>query len=317
MIEDELRSLLTERAGALPDNPSRVVEVRSRITGIRRRRIAGTALGLVLVALAGLAVLRLPGTNESLPPGVPAPPYFDDLGRPVVPGYTPVRTARDFIAQEGHLVIAGWGADYTRLLIVARCEVPGTGTVRRTNGPRFEVDCSRRVGDHFEGVTALDPGQSAALFDGSRGGPDIFFGPGSAGDWVIAVMHGDAPESLPPHPDRGAVLLADGARTPAGTTVPMTVPPARISSDDPRAEIAMGLTVECVAGVQLTFAVPTGVLGIATCDPFGQELRDGKLAVYVTKDRLAALGLRPGDRAPLTIRSTRLQTDQWRVFPPI
>lgn len=317
MIEDELRSLLTARAEGLPDNPGRTAAVRSRITGIRRRRIAGTALGLVLVALAGLAVLRLPGTNESLPPGVPAPPWFDDLGRPTVPGYTDVRTARDFIGPQEHLVVAGWGAAYSRLLIVARCQRPGTGTVRRAGGPRFEVDCSRRVGDHFEGIAALDPGKSAALFDGSRGGPDIFFGPGSAGDWVIALLHANAPDSLPPHTDRGAPLLADGTRAPAGTTVPITIPQARAPEAGERTDIAMGLVVECVAGVQLTFAVPTGVLGIATCDPLGRELRNGKLAVYVSKDRLAALGLRPGDRVPLTIRSVRLQTDQWRVFPPI
>jgi hypothetical protein len=316
MIEDELRSLLTERAGALPDNPSRAVEVRSRITGIRRRRIAGTALGLVLVALAGLAVLRLPGTNESLPPGVPAPPWFDDLGRPTVPGHTSVRTARDFIGPQEHLVIAGWGAQYSRLLIVARCQRAGTGTVRRADGPRFEVDCSRRVGDHFEGVTALGPAESAALFEGSAGGPDIFFGPGSTGDWVIALLQANAPESLPPHTDRGSPLLADGTRNPAGTTVEITVPPARVPDAGERIEIAMSFTTECVAGVQLAFTVPTGVLGIATCDPLGRELRDGKVGTYVTKRQLAALGLRPGDEVAVTIRSVGRETDQWRVFPP-
>jgi len=316
VIEDELRSLLTERAAAVPDNPARAVEVRSRIAAARRRRVAGAALGLVLVVLAGVLVTRLPSANESLPPGVPAPPWFDDVGRPTVPGHTSVRTARDFVGPQEHLVIAGWGAVYSRLLIVARCQRPGTGTVRRTDGPRFEVDCSRRVGDHFEGVTALDPGQAAALFEASRGGPEIWFGPGSAGDWVIGLLSADAPESLPPHTDRGSAPLAEGTRTRAGTTVEITVPPARVPEAGERIDIAMGLVVECVAGVQLTFTVPTGVLGIATCDPLDRAMPDGKVAVSVTKDRLAALGLRPGDRVPLTIRSVRLDTDQWRVYPP-
>ncbi|HZB50425.1 MAG TPA: hypothetical protein VE547_15145, partial [Mycobacteriales bacterium] len=59
-----------------------------------------------------------------------------------------------------------------------------------------------------------------------------------------------------------------------------------------------------------------GVLGIATCDPLGRELRDGNVGTYVTKRQLAALGLRPGDEVAVTIRSVGRETDQWRVFPP-
>jgi hypothetical protein len=317
MIEDELRSLLTERAGGLPDNPARAVEVRSRITGIRRRRIAGAALGLVLIALAGLAVLRLPGTDESLPPGIPAPPWFDDLGRPVVPGYTEVRVARDFIGPQEHLVIAGYSTGQSGHLIVVRCRRPGTGTVRNNDGPRSDVDCSRRVGDHFEGVIALDPAQATMLLQDVRsGGPNVWFAPGSEGDWVFAVLKANAPESLPPHTDRGSPLLAEGTRTRAGTTVEITVPPARVPDAGERIEITMGFVTECVAGVRLTFTVPTGDLGTADCDPLGREMRDGKVAVYVTKDQLAALGLRPGQRVAVTIRSVGRDTDQWRVFPP-
>jgi hypothetical protein len=232
-----------------------------------------------------------------------------------VPGYASVRTARDFIGPQEHLVIAGWSAAHSRLLIVARCQRPGTSTVRSTYGPRFEVDCSRRVGDHFEGLTALDPGQGAALFESNpRGGPDIWFGPGSDGDWVIALLQANAPESLP-HTDRGSPLLADGTRTRAGTTVGITIPPVRVPDAGERYDIAMSLVVDCVAGVQLTFTVPTGVLGIVDCDPLDQQMTEGKVAAYVSKDRLAALRLRTGQRVPLTIRSVGRDTDQWRVHP--
>lgn len=312
MIEDELRSLLTERAGALPENPARSAEVGSRITGVRRRRIAGAALGLVLVALAGLAVLRLPGTNESLPPGVPAPPWFDEIGRPAVPGYTQVRSALDLTEPQEHILIAGYGTAQSRHLIVARCQRPGVGAVRNNNGPRFEVDCSRRVDDHFEGVTALDPAQAEMILgDIPGGGPNVWFEPGSEGGWEIAILKANAPESLPPHTDRGSPLLAEGTRTRAGTTVEITVPPAR-----ERTEYAMGFTTDCVAGVRLTFTVPAGELGTANCDPLVNPMNDGKAATYVTKRQLAELGLRPGDRVQLTIRSVGRDTDQWRVFPP-
>ena len=317
MIEDELRSLLTERARDLPGNPSRATEVRSRISGIRRRRIAGSALGLVLLALAGLAVLRLPGTNESLPPAVPAPPWFDDIGRPTVPGYSQVRGEPDVTEPQEHLIVAGYGTASTRHLIVARCQRPAAGTVRNNNGPRFEVDCSRRVDDHFEGVTALDPAQAALLLGAVPSGrPNVWFEPGSEGSWAIAILRANAPESLPPHTDGGSPLLAEGTRTRAGTTVEITVPPARVPPAGERIEIAMGFVTDCVAGVRLTFTVPAGELGTADCDPLGRTMTDGKVATYVSKRQLAALDLRPGDRVPLTIRSVGRDTDQWRVFPP-
>ena len=77
----------------------------------------------------------------------------------------------------------------------------------------------------------------------------------------------------------------------------------------------MGFTTECVAGVRLTFTVPAGQLGTADCDPLGKEMTGGKVGTYVTKQQLAALGLRPGDRVALTIRSVGRDTDEWRVLP--
>jgi hypothetical protein len=80
VIETDLRELLAVRAGAVVDNPDRLREVRSRVAGIRRRRAGGAVLALVLLALAGLVVTRLPGAPATLPAGAPAGPYFDDDG---------------------------------------------------------------------------------------------------------------------------------------------------------------------------------------------------------------------------------------------
>ena len=319
MIEEELRSLLTERADAVPDNPIRSAEVRSRIGVLRRRRVAGAAFGLVLVVLAGLLVIRFPGSNESLPPGVPAPPYFDDIGRPAVPGYEFHSPWELDGPHEDLLTLPA--RDGFRSLIVARCERSGSVLVRNLAGPRFEVDCARRVGDGFEGATQLTPEQTQAL---AVSGPpalypsgfNVAMEPRSQGRWLVAVLLANAPDRLPPHTDAGSRLLAEGTRTRAGTTVEITVPPARVPDAGERIEIAMGFVTECVAGVRLTFAVPTGGLGTADCDPLGKEMTSGRVGTDVTKQQLAALGLRPGDRVALTIRSVGRDTDQWRVFPP-
>ena len=88
MIENELRDLLTARADSVRDNPSRGREVHARVGRIRRRRVAGAALVLVVVALAGALITRLPGRPQTLPAGVPAGPYFSDDGTSrAVPGY--------------------------------------------------------------------------------------------------------------------------------------------------------------------------------------------------------------------------------------
>src|SRR5918993_5417377 len=223
MIEDELRSLLTERAGALPDNPARPAEVRSRIPGIRRRRVAGTALGLVLLALAGLAVLRLPGTDESLPPGVPAPPWFHDV-HAVVPGYTSVVSATDLDRPYYRFLPVGPLGDEFGYLVVARCREKSELTLRNlANGRTVEVDCSRPVGDHFEGAAAIDAEASRTML-AERPGADpsnIRFEPGAPGQ-EVALLKANAPDRLPRDP--GFRPLAAGWHTPDGTTVEITVP---------------------------------------------------------------------------------------------
>src|SRR5215207_7689880 len=91
MNEDDLRSLLTEQVDDLPHNGRRVADVRHRIAVIRRRRAAGVALALVLIALAGAALIdRLPGRPDALPTGVPARPSLQDDGTVDTPGSTTV-----------------------------------------------------------------------------------------------------------------------------------------------------------------------------------------------------------------------------------
>jgi hypothetical protein len=312
VIEDELRSLLTERAGTLPDNPTRSAEVRSRIAGIRRRRIAGAALGLVLLAVAGLAVLRLPGPNESLPPGVPAPPYFDNFGRPVVPGYSIELVPTELTGPNDRLVPAGPG-DF-RYLVVMRCAQPSGLTLRNlVNDRSIEVDCSQPVGDHFEGAAAIDSAAARLLLEEGPEASNVRFEPGGPGQQATLLKSHD-PDRLSRWSDPGSRPLAEGTRTQAGTTVPITVPPARAGN------AAMSLTTECVAGVRLDFSVPTGALGTADCDPtrttaIWPDMLDGRVQVLVGSANLSRLGLRPGQRVPLTIRSVGRDTDQWRVFP--
>ena len=79
MIEDELRDLLTTRAASVPDDPTRLAEVRSGSETIRRRRSVGAVLALVLLAVAGAVLTRLPGRPDAPPAGRPEharPPYF-------------------------------------------------------------------------------------------------------------------------------------------------------------------------------------------------------------------------------------------------
>jgi hypothetical protein len=314
MIEDELRSLLTERAGGLPDNPARAVEVHSRIAGIRRRRIAGAALGLVLLALAGLAVLRLPGANDSLPPGVPAPPYFDDTGRTIVPGYSTELVPMELAGRPSDRLVPDMPGDF-RYLVVMRCARPGELTFRNlVNDQSIEVDCSHPVGDHFEGAAAIDAAASRTLLAEGPGASNVRFEPGAPGQLVTLLKSHD-PDRLSRWSDPGSRPLAEGTRTRAGTTVPITVPPARRGVG-----VSMTLTVECVAGVRLDLSVPTGALGTADCDPTRgapnlPDMLDGRVQIILAPPNLARLGLRPGQRVLLTIRSAGRDTDQWRVYP--
>ena len=310
MIEDELRSLLTERAGALPANPGRATEVRSRITATRRRRIAGAALGLVLMAVAGLAVLRLPGTNESLPPGVPAPPWFDDLGRTrQLPGFQSAVVGRPL---DGPTPVMHYSAAnrFHEVLLLAWCERPGDLTVRNpTSGSTEVVRCRIPVGSHHEGALLLPPERARPLGESGSGQVEnMVVEPGSAGRWYFGIVEATLPTRL-----TGGVgaVLAEGPRTPRGTTVPVTVP-----VEPPGPDVAPGygfvVSAECVEGVELAVSIRGVELGTISCR---RDVDPGPPGLSVSEARLQELGIRRGDRVPLTIRSVGRDTDQWRVFP--
>ncbi len=311
MIEDELRTLLRSRVTAPPDNPARAAEVHSWIAATRRRRAVGGAFGLVILAvLAGLAVLRLPGTNESLPPGVPAPPWFDDLGRMrQLPGFGPMVIDR---ALDGPTpVMYQYSASMSReVLLLAWCERPGDLKVRNpTSGSTEVVRCRIPVGNHHEGALLLSPEQAGALGEVGRGQVEnIVAEPGSAGPWYFSIARSVRPSRITT--GGGGWVLAEGPRTPRGTTVAATVP---VEPPGPDLPPGYGFVVgaECVVGVELAVSIRGVELGTISCTP--DALNPG---VHVPEARFRELGIRRGDRVQLTIRSVGRDTDQWRVFPP-
>jgi hypothetical protein len=301
VIEDELRSLLTERAGGVPDNPTRSAEIHSRIRTFRRRRIAGAALSLVLVVLASVLVVRWPGSNESLPPAVPAPPYFTAAG---VPGYSSLAAPVELDRAFDRLLTTEPG-DF-RYLVVARCVRVGKLTVRNlVTGRSLEVSCERPVSDHFEGAAGFDAAAAEALLAQGSDAGNVRFEPGADGQ-EVAVLMSNAPDRL--RPDPGYRPLAAGK----DATVEITIPGVR----GPQGYDALDLSIECVAGVRIAFSVPAGPLGTADCDPLRRNhMVGGRVSVGVSRAELDRLRLRTGQRVPLTIRSVGRDTDQWRVFP--
>lgn len=310
MIEDELRALLTDRAGEVPDNPARVAEVRSRVRRTKRRRTTGTALGLVLLALAGFGLTRLPGSPDALPTGVPPGPWFTQNGKlEPIPGWNPDDLVVRLTGPERRFAPVAVNRPLRRLVLV-RCTEPGPLDVRNLapGGPGLRVECSRPAGDRFEGAAVVEPEVAVRLWALTPGPENVEYVPGSTGEWQLAVLDAIAPDRLPPweSPDR---LLLDGATDPAGGTVTVTIPTYRI---------ALGLgshftvQAECVEGVRLTLTARGGTLGEVRCDQDG-GLQRGFVSSIVQKGTLDRLGLRPGDRVSLTVRSTGRQTDQWRL----
>jgi hypothetical protein len=311
VIEEELRSLLTERAEAVPDNPTRSAEVRSRIGTLRRRRVAGVAAGLVLVALASLLVIRFPGSNESLPPGVPAPPYFDDLGRVrQLPGFQPEVVGRPL---DGPTPVMHYSAAnrFHEVLLLAWCERPGDLTVRNpTSGSTEVVRCRIPVGGHHEGALLLPPERARPLGESGRDQVEnIVVEPGSAGRWYFGIAEATLPTRLTTGVGE---VLAEGPRTPRGTTVSVTVPVEPPGPDVPPG-FGFSVSAECVEGVELAVSIRGAELGTISCR---RDVDPPPPGFQVSEARLQELGIRRGDRVPLTIRSVGRDSDQWRVFPP-
>ena len=311
MIENELRALFADRVGDLSTNGRRTAEVRARIKAARRRRATGAALAVVLVALAGALLTRLPGRPDALPTGVPPGPWFTTDGVPAVPGYT-APDIRDVTGPTEHVLVPA--PVRLRYLLLVRCERPGTFVLRNLGpaGATAEVDCSYRAGDRFEGVTALDPAAADRLF--SPSGADslnVRYEPGSPGTWTVAVLWSTATVGLRP-PDAGRPPLLDGATSPDGGTFEATVPPRA-------AGVGLVVSVDCVPGVKLELSVPGGVLGTVDCDPTRDPARDvgamseGRISLYVPDSDVDRVDLRPGQRTRITVRSTGIRTGEWRI----
>ena len=313
MIEDELRTLLAARAEEVSDDAGRVSEIRTRIGMIRRRRAAATMLALVLVVAAGVLFTRLPGQPESLPVGVPAGPYFDQLGRPAVPGYN-----TDLMRQIDGDSTAFYPVSNNRIpvrrLVVVRCQQEGTMVLRNGDGPSRSVDCSHPVGDRFEGAVLLEPDEAVRLFAQTSAVENVSFEPSTPGQWDVGVLVAIAPDRLPAWGLPGRPLL-DGADGPAGGTVTLTIPP-RPRLDPEEAKLyGFSISADCVDGVELALSVPTGALPPLVCDQ-AHGLTNGVSGATVSLQDMTRLGLRPGDRVRLTVRSTGRQTDQWRLWRP-
>ena len=313
MIEDELRALLTDRAADVPDNPSRATQVRARVGGIRRRRAAGAALAVVLVVLAGVAVLRLPGHPDALPTAVPAGPYFAPSGRPTVPGFQ-TEMLREIDGRSGAFFPVPSERIPVRRLLAVRCQRAGTLVVRNGAGPSRSVTCATPVADRFEGAVLIEADEAVRLFAQTPAVENVSLEPSTPGQWDVVVLAAIAPDRLPAWGLPGRPLL-DGADGPGGGTVTLTIPP-RPRLDPEEAELyGFGLTADCVEGVELTLSVPTGPLATLSCDQ-QHGLTTGSLQLVVTLQDMDRLGLHPGDRVRLTVRSTGRQTDQWRLWRP-
>lgn len=310
MIEDELRHLLSERADDLPANARRVAEVRHRITRVRRRRAAAGALALVLLALTGTLLTRLPGRPDALPVGVPPGPYFTAPGLPaVVPGYNDVSSRPyEFDGPVDEMALTPV-TDGLRYLVVVRCERAGVLTLqnRAPGSSLVRVNCSERAGDHLEGLLELDAAQARSVFEQRRDTINLRLTPGSPGRWKVTLLESKAADTLLATRFEGPPLV-DGTRTPDGGTFPLTV----------RAGGAVQVGVDCAAGVVLELTVPGGTLAVADCNPLvprddPAEFSSGTLRLLVPPGDVARVGLRVGRTVQVTVRPTGRDTDQWRI----
>ena len=306
-FEDELRTVLHSRVTAAPDNPVRTAEVHRRITATRRRRAAAGAFALVLLALASVFALRLPGTSESLPPAVPEPPYFSGPQLPDVPGYTPV----DAEIRDNGFAYSTEEAPFAHLFVV-RCGQPADVTVRNTvGGDPFVVPCRTQVDDHYEGALPVSSARARVRMARQGGTAAVGLEPSAPELPDLHLLRARAPDRLSAGVGDAAYFL-DGRRTPSGTTVD-TVVPGRQSEVDLGPQAGFTLVVECVAGVRLTFRVPTGALGTVVCDPLDESMRAGRVTFTVPAADMRRLGLRSGERVLLTVERSGTDTDQWRV----
>jgi hypothetical protein len=298
VIEDELRTLLAERAGTAGEHPGRVAQVRSRVRRTRRRRAAGAALGLALLAGTGIGLTRLPDPATTLPAGAPAGPYFAADGRPEsVAGYR----GSSYFAFSGD---AAWSAsiNFTALshVVVARCDHPGDLGLSGLGG-QLRLSCRTPVEGHYEGALTVVP-EKAVMFTRSATGGNVRVRPGSPGRWAVGLLQPLFPDRL----SRAEVAGADltGFADPAGGRVSAVVPGP--------VEQGLSVRVTCVRGVRLELTVAGRELGVARCEDAAVDVY-GNVSLTVRAPALRELGLRPGGPVTVDVRSTGRRTAEWAV----
>lgn len=305
MIEDELRTLLADRAGEVEDdNARRVTEVRSRIGAVRRRRTAATTLALVLVVAAGVLVTQLPGAPRTLPAGAPPGPYFTSGAEPVsVRGYH----GGQYFTFSGDSTWYTAPVDASRTVVVARCEHRGDLVLRdgAGAGPELRLSCRVPVGDHWEGARPLDAAQTRTILGATSSGAAVTVRPSSAGLWSVGVLEPLYPDAISRQQVR---QYFNGFDHPAGGPYRITVPGTLGDAH------GFGISVYCVQDVRLEFRVSGRLLATAACSGDATAVQSGGMSVFVPERTATALGLRPGRPATLDVRSTGRQTGQWALL---
>jgi hypothetical protein len=293
VIENDLRSLLVEQASTVADDPDRLRSVHARVAEIRRRRTAGAALALVLVALAGLVLTRLPGKPATLPAGVPAGPYFGDDGSSrAVPGYR----------GGGYFTFSGDASWSVSLpvpqlphVVVARCEHRGDLRLGDPGAAQWQLSCRVPVGDHFEGALALPPG---------AGSGELPVRPGSVGRWTIGVLEPLFLERITPADVRGSLLSGFGS--PSGGRMTVILPGAVDTGK------TMLVVAVCVRDVRLSLSIAGRPLTVVSCDDASVRV-PGLVTAQVPAETVRALRLRGLQRVTVDVRSVGRSTDQWAI----
>lgn len=295
MIEDELRTLLAERAGTAGEHPGRVAQVRSRVRRTRRRRTTGTALGLALVAGAGIGLTRVPDPAATLPADAPAGPYFAADGRSEsVAGY---RGGSYFTFRDDAAWSASGGVTGLPHVVVARCDSPGDLDLSGM-GAQVAISCRVPVDGHYEGALTVAP-DIAVMFRRSATGGNVEVRPGSAGSWTVGLLQPLFPDRITAADVAGADLT--GFADPAGGRVSAVLPGTGLL-----------IRVDCVRGVRLELTVAGRPLGVARCEDAEVDVY-GSVSLAVRPPVLSELGLRPGDRVTVDVRSTGRPTAEWAV----
>lgn len=298
MNENSLRELLAARAATVSDNPARLREVHGRITGIRRRRTAGTALALVLLALAGALLTRLPGRPETLPAGVPAGPYFGDDGDSrTVPGYR----GSGYFAFDGDAVWS-YAVPVPGLpkVIVVGCENRGDLTLRGLGDDR-RISCRVPAGDHYEGALPLPlPVRPSGPLYASNASIDVHVEPGTPGRWHVGVLQPLFLDRLTANDLRG--LLSGYEPGSIDLIVPSTFQQSR----------TLVVTAECVRGVQLEIRISGRPAGTLDCVE-RNVVFGGLVQMKIGDPVVTQLGLRPLQHVLIEFRQVAGPPKQWGI----